>query len=178
MLTCKYINEHLPDVITILVMRYVQTPIPKHMDERQQQEMWAYIGSRGEYERCMDVQKEGWHYVIMGAAHAGEYPIVKLMIDKGCKEYQEALEQASRNNHLNIVKLLAPLCTYKRDAFYYACLHGYRDMVDYLMSIGVNEWDAGLTGACYGQQHDMQQLMIQKGATRCYRCDNDVYSTH
>ena len=39
---------------------------------------------------------------------------------------------------------------------------------------GANTWNWGLEGACKGGHRDLVNLMIEKGATDCYKCGSSI----
>lgn len=48
---------------------------------------------------------------------------------------------------------------------YRPCLSGSVDIVELLISHGINDWNGGLSGACRGGQLELAKLMISHGAT-------------
>ena len=54
------------------------------------------------------------------------------------------------------------------EAFKLACQHGNVRVIHYLMKRGVKKWDVGFEGACRGNQVDVMQWMLNKGASHLY----------
>jgi len=46
-----------------------------------------------------------------------------------------------------------------------ACKRGDKDLVEWMIESGANNWHWGLNGACQSGHRDLADLMIQKGAT-------------
>lgn len=50
------------------------------------------------------------------------------------------------------------------NCLYWACRGGHRELVDFFIIRGADDWDIGLRGACYGGYREIVELMITRGA--------------
>jgi len=58
--------------------------------------------------------------------------------------------------------------------FYGACHGGHIETVNYFIDKGIDDWNGGLTCACWNKQLEIIELMISKGATKCIWCNKEV----
>lgn len=60
---------------------------------------------------------------------------------------------------------------------YSACYSGDRNIVDFVISKGANDWNRGLSGACDGGYVYLAQMMIKRGANNLYSVFAAIIST-
>lgn len=96
-------------------------------------------------------------YVFEGACTGGDLKIAKIIVEK-LKEEEEEVGLCEEGDE-----------DYMSDDFRVACKANFTDVIDYLMEIGVCNWDSGLGGACEGGHLSLMEKMIDKGARKCGR---------
>jgi len=76
--------------------------------------------------------------------------------------------QACNRGNLEAIKRMLELDFITIDhlnyGFYFACINGYRELIDFLIEKGVNYWNQGLHGACEGGHRELIDFLIEKGA--------------
>lgn len=111
-----------------------------------------------------------WNGGLYGACYGGHKELARLMISKGADDLDGSLYTACRSNHLVLAELLvmkgAPISA---TCLYYACKHNNLKLIELLTTYYKGHWNSGLEGACTGGHNNLIKLMIDKGATSCYR---------
>ena len=116
--------------------------------------------------------------VLRDAAHGGQLDILKIVLECVNDVDDIALMEACQQGHFEVTKLLLNKCNGIRpnNLFKWACSGGNMDLINYLMDLGISEWNLGLQGACQTGNIALAQLMIAKGASRqnglLYVCEN------
>ena len=63
---------------------------------------------------------------------------------------------------------------YWNDGLQGACMGGHMDIIQLMINQGANNWDEGFYYACERGYTDIIQLMINKGATECTWCNKSI----
>ena len=63
--------------------------------------------------------------------------------------------------------------TYLKYEFYHACRNSKPNMIRFLISRGIQDWDLGLAGACVGGHLNIARLMIRKSKKSRHKLDWD-----
>lgn len=84
----------------------------------------------------------------------------QLKIIKTVKDFQTVCRDGDR---LSIIKSKFDL-VWIRNSLYPTCTGGHKDLTEFLIIKGANNWDLGLFGACTGGHKDLVELMVLKGA--------------
>jgi hypothetical protein len=81
----------------------------------------------------------------------------------------DRIRRLCRLGHINklkkIIKNVPTNSFFLYDGTYWGCYYGNLDIINLIISKGVNYWNCGLAGSCRGGHIDMVNLMITKGAS-------------
>lgn len=80
--------------------------------------------------------------------------------------YKEILSGACVTGRIDLIKCMSAHCTnqcWASNCLWEACYGGDIRTIDYLLSLGANQYSWGMIGACYGGHEDIVNLMINKG---------------
>lgn len=109
-----------------------------------------------------------WNDGLIHASHGGHLDIVQLMIEKGADDWNSAFYRACQHtDNLDVMNLLIDKGGDEFDidqGFNNVCAIGNIDMVNRMISLGVDDWFRGLKIASMNGHYDIVELMINKGA--------------
>lgn len=106
--------------------------------------------------------------VLAYACYNGYIDLVKLMIEKGARNWNRGLTNACFGGHKDIAELMIELATGRdldwNEGLHRACYSGNKEVINLMILNGANFWNYGLAGACHGGHKGVVDLMILKGA--------------
>jgi len=121
---------------------------------------------------------DNWDDGLECACYGGHLEIAKYMIKKGADDLIRGLVGACCSGSLGIVKMLVESCKISayglNKSMAHAAGNGYLNVVEYLVEKGSNDWNWGLSCACFGRHKKIMMMMIKKGATKCKTCDKTL----
>jgi ankyrin repeat protein len=101
------------------------------------------------------------------AAENGHIDIVRLMIEKGTKNFHEAITHAALYGHIEIVKLMIEKGVEKfekNNAMWVAARHGHIDIARLMIEHRANNFNEAMGYATRNGHIDIVRLMIEHGA--------------
>jgi ankyrin repeat protein len=100
------------------------------------------------------------------ACYSGDIKKVNRLIDYcSLDTINEGLQGACHGGHKNLVDfLISKGANDWGRGLYGACQGGHRELVELMISKGASSWDWGLGGACEGGHRELIDLMISKGS--------------
>ena len=87
------------------------------------------------------------------------------------------LIDACRGGDIGIVEAVMTICEQEIDEIYWdnafasTCMSGNLKLIEFMISRGHHDWQAGLDGVCYGGRLEVAKWIIQKGLEQGYRFD-------
>lgn len=127
-------------------------------------------------ENILILSDEIMYTMLQNAVSSGNVKIVSLIIEHGVADCLYTLHSACRGGHYDIVKLFfekyedsivsnGHFKSNINDYLSSACYGNNIDIINLMISKGATDWDKGLIGACEGGCEDIVVLMLEKGAT-------------
>lgn len=115
-----------------------------------------------------------WDRGLLAACRSGNKQIIKYMVSKGATDWEECLEDVCERGDFKMAKFVIKNCINEknnnrfRNGFISACMGGYTEIVELMITNGVNDWNAGLRYACRGGHFEIVEFLISKGADDWY----------
>ena len=111
-------------------------------------------------------EPNNYEKIMVNAASRGNIDVVKLMLEKGAKDYNWAMRCASEGSHMDIIVLMIE--KYGANDFNGAMItaagNGQINVVRFMLAYGANNYDAAMINAAGSGEIDIVKLMIEKGA--------------
>ena len=99
------------------------------------------------------------------ASSIGSLPLVKYFLDKGAKDYNQAMAYAAEGGHLDIIKMMLDLGATDYDrAMASAARGGHLDIVKMMLDLGATDYDLAMPEAAGGGHLGIVKMMIDLGA--------------
>ena len=113
---------------------------------------------------CRDKNKstEEWNLRFYYACEGGHMDIVQLLIEYGANDWNGGLYAACEGGHMVNRETRDTKCPLAGQGARNAT--HFLEIVQLLIEKGANDWDWGLSGACYGGNMDIVQLIISKAS--------------
>ena len=104
-----------------------------------------------------------FNYVMIIASRDGHIDIVKLMIDYGANNFDLAMNNASYNGHIDIVKLMIDNGANNFNwVMNNASRCGHIDIVKLMIDYGANDWKMAMKNASLGGHIDIYNYLKDK----------------
>jgi ankyrin repeat protein len=105
--------------------------------------------------------------------------IIEYLITQGANDWNDGFLEACNAGIIKIVELMIIHGKHTLDwdlGLYYACSYGHIKIVKLLIAYGAHDWNRGLSAACYSDQSDVVELMIECGASYCDHCSEHDFN--
>jgi len=108
--------------------------------------------------------------VISEAAYYGHIYIINKMIEKGVTYFDYAARSAIEGGHIDLFYFLfnkipeKPNCQYYNKIMATAAEHGYKQIVELMLSKGASDYEYTMTMATYNNHIELVNLMLNLGA--------------
>ena len=130
-----------------------------------------YFGADPKYLYDLSKKFKGLYFyglVMVAASKRGNLNVVKLMIDKGVRNFDNALYTAARGGHLNIIKYFIEKGAGDLKIGEFAAAGGHKIIIDYLLEnryVPISKINNFLVHAADGGHLDLVKHLISLGAT-------------
>ncbi len=107
-------------------------------------------------------------FCMAAAAEAGHRDVVEIMLERAILEAKDPLENLSRREQFikgfNPKNARRPI-VFKNEILVHATRGGHRDIVEWILTLGANDYDSALDVAATEGRRDMVELLIENGAS-------------
>ena len=147
-------------------------------DEQDSLEAYNLAASHGHIELVkylvkLSKRRKVWYHYELGAgminaSRAGQFPMVKYLIEQGAGEYNTSIALAAMYGHTDLVKYLVAVSDENidwDDAMKCAATGGYIHLVEYFIEQGAEDFDEAMTGAATRGHTGLVKYFIHLGAT-------------
>lgn len=130
--------------------------------------------------RLISKGARNWNWGLIAACEGGHIDIVKIFLDKGATSYNSGMLIACQHGYLDIVKLLIDKGYTNGNRIIvehgamFACKNGHTNIVSYMLSLSLNDWNMGLLNACEEGQEEVVKLLLTSEYKKYFNLDDGL----